>query len=78
MSDPNMVIEDSLLDELRGLEVWILYRKYNNSPSPEFKLKGGLDAEKVKEAAQGCEKCPDVCNESEMLTFIIDMHQKIK
>ncbi|OMJ90972.1 hypothetical protein SteCoe_6540 [Stentor coeruleus] len=73
MSDPNMVMQDSLLDELRDLEV-----KYNRSPSPEFKLKGGLDAEKVKEAAQECEKCPDICNESEMLTFIIDMHQKIK
>ncbi|OMJ84389.1 hypothetical protein SteCoe_14547 [Stentor coeruleus] len=73
MSEPNMVIQDSLLDELRGLE-----EKYNNSPSPEFKLKGGLDAEKVKEATQKIEKCPDVCNESEMLTFIIDMHQKIK
>lgn len=45
--------------------------------SPEFKLKGGLDIDKVKQAAKDMHQCPNLCDEGEMLAFVIDMHHRL-
>ncbi|OMJ89394.1 hypothetical protein SteCoe_8499 [Stentor coeruleus] len=71
MSEPNLIIPDSVLVELRMLE-----KTYSKIRSPEFKLKGGLDLDKVKKATENMNRHPNLCDQDEMLAFVIDMHHR--
>jgi hypothetical protein len=68
--------DKTLLQELKTMEEYFSHREYKSSTisDPKFHLKGGIDHQKLADAAKALEP-KEICDGEKMLDFYINLHR---